>query len=87
MRFLGFHSASCPDLGGTTRDKAPPDTTLPPTALPSRRADTLGLPCWVSMERMMKCGMGICGSCHFGDRLVCSDGPVFEGREMLHLEE
>jgi len=45
--------------------------------------DTVGLPCWVSMERAMKCGIGVCGSCHFGDRLVCRDGPVFEGREVL----
>jgi len=47
------------------------------------QAGALRLPCWVSMERAMKCGMGICGSCHLGDRLVCRDGPVFEGREML----
>jgi len=48
-----------------------------------RRADSLGLPCWVSMERMMKCGIGVCGTCHFGDRLVCRDGPVFEGSRVL----
>ncbi len=47
------------------------------------QADAVGLPCWVSMERVMKCGIGVCGTCHFGDRLVCRDGPVFEGREML----
>jgi len=33
--------------------------------------------CWVSMERLMKCGFGICGACHAGGRLVCRDGPVF----------
>ncbi len=41
------------------------------------RTRTLGLPCWVSLERTMKCGIGICGNCHLGDRLVCRDGPVF----------
>ena len=29
------------------------------------------LPCWVSLERTMKCGLGVCGACHCGDRLVC----------------
>jgi len=53
----------------------------------ARRCQTLGLPCWVSMERVMKCGLGICGTCHFGDRLVCRDGPVFEGGEMLGIQE
>ena len=51
------------------------------------RCQELKLPCWVSMERAMKCGMGICGTCHFGDRLVCRDGPVFEGREVLGLQQ
>jgi len=32
-----------------------------------------------SLERMMKCGVGICGSCCVNDILVCRDGTVFEG--------
>ncbi|ASJ01356.1 dihydroorotate dehydrogenase electron transfer subunit [Thermococcus gorgonarius] len=31
----------------------------------------------VSMERYMKCGIGVCGSCNLGKYLVCRDGPVF----------
>ncbi len=34
----------------------------------------------VSVEAVMKCGLGVCGNCHRGDRLVCSDGPVFSGK-------
>jgi dihydroorotate dehydrogenase electron transfer subunit len=34
------------------------------------------VPCQVSLERVMKCGLGICGACHCGDRLICYDGPV-----------
>lgn len=49
----------------------------------AKRAEALGLPCWVSMERAMKCGIGVCGTCHFGDRLVCTDGPVFQGGQVL----
>lgn len=33
----------------------------------------------VSMERYMKCGVGVCGSCNLGKYLVCRDGPVFRG--------
>lgn len=36
----------------------------------------------VSMEAVIKCGVGVCGNCHRGDRLVCSDGPVFSGRTL-----
>ena len=49
----------------------------------ARRCSDLDLPCWLSMEATMKCGIGVCGSCHCGDRLVCHDGPVFAAGEML----
>ena len=32
---------------------------------------------FVSMERNMKCGIGLCGHCQFGPTFVCKDGPVF----------
>jgi NAD(P)H-flavin reductase len=31
----------------------------------------------VSMERNMKCAVGVCGHCQFGPHFVCKDGPVF----------
>jgi NAD(P)H-flavin reductase len=31
----------------------------------------------VSMERNMKCAVGVCGHCQFGPWFVCKDGPVF----------
>lgn len=31
----------------------------------------------LSLEALMKCGFGICGSCSRGGKLVCQDGPVF----------
>lgn len=36
----------------------------------------------VSMERYMKCGIGVCGSCNLGKYLVCRDGPVFKGETL-----
>jgi NAD(P)H-flavin reductase len=32
---------------------------------------------YVSMERNMKCGVGLCGHCQIGSIFVCKDGPVF----------
>ncbi|MFO7697258.1 MAG: dihydroorotate dehydrogenase electron transfer subunit [Anaerolineae bacterium] len=41
------------------------------------------IPLYVSLERSMKCGFGVCGNCHCGDRLVCRDGPVFLADRIL----
>lgn len=38
--------------------------------------------CEVSLERMMKCGIGVCGSCVCGDQLICKDGPVFSSKQL-----
>lgn len=32
---------------------------------------------FVSLERNMKCGIGLCGHCQLGAVFVCKDGPVF----------
>lgn len=40
-----------------------------------------------SIERMMKCGMGICGSCCFGEVLACKDGTIFDGQYLLTNKE
>ena len=32
---------------------------------------------WVSLERSMKCGVGLCGHCQVGGTFVCKDGPVY----------
>ena len=36
-----------------------------------------------SIERVMKCGMGICGSCCMSDAIVCSDGTVFDAQRLF----
>jgi dihydroorotate dehydrogenase electron transfer subunit len=40
-----------------------------------------------SLERIMKCGIGICCSCCIGRYLVCKDGPVMDGNTVLKLPE
>lgn len=47
-----------------------------------------GVPCQVSLETHMACGLGACLGCTFpaaegGYKHVCSDGPVFNAREVL----
>lgn len=32
---------------------------------------------FVSMERNMQCGLGLCGHCQLGPLFICKDGPVF----------
>jgi dihydroorotate dehydrogenase electron transfer subunit len=45
------------------------------------------IPCQVSIERYMKCGVGVCGSCAIDGKLCCVDGPVFSGKEVLSFSE
>jgi anaerobic sulfite reductase subunit B len=42
---------------------------------------------WVSLERMMKCGIGKCGHCMIQDKYVCRDGPVFNYLDAKTLED
>ncbi|MFB9905392.1 FAD/NAD(P)-binding protein [Allokutzneria oryzae] len=32
----------------------------------------------ISLERTMKCGIGLCGHCQLGPLLVCRDGPIVD---------
>lgn len=32
---------------------------------------------YISMERNMKCAIGLCGRCQYGPYFICKDGPVF----------
>ena len=43
--------------------------------------------CEASLERMMKCGYGICGACMCSDKIVCIDGPVFNSEQLSKLGE
>lgn len=47
-----------------------------------RSAHSRGMFVQASMERVMKCGTGICGSCCMGEYLVCRDGTVFDGGQL-----
>ena len=42
---------------------------------------------FVSLERMMKCGVGKCGHCAIGEYYCCTDGPVFRYSDISHIKE
>ena len=52
-----------------------------------------GIPCWISMEEKMACGVGACLACvcqstevdghsHVHNKRICKDGPVFLSTEI-----
>ena len=66
-----------------------PEPMLAATAL---LAESYNLPCQVSMERMMACGIGLCQSCvvemdtdseDTQYHLCCKDGPVFNAKNVI----
>jgi dihydroorotate dehydrogenase electron transfer subunit len=45
------------------------------------------IPIQASLERYMKCGIGICASCCINDKLVCKDGTVFNENQLSNMLE
>ena len=43
--------------------------------------------CEASLERMMKCGFGVCGACMINDKIVCIDGPIFNSKQLSKMPE
>ena len=50
-------------------------------------ANKKGIFVQASLERMMKCGIGICGSCCVNDDLACRDGTIFDGDHLSKKSE
>jgi len=45
---------------------------------------------FVSLERNMKCGIGLCGHCQLGPTFICKDGPVYRydlAKRLLSIRE
>ena len=42
---------------------------------------------WLTLERRMKCGIGLCGNCQMSGHYLCQEGPLFSYREVRHLRE
>jgi len=45
-------------------------------------AERFKVPFQASLERFMRCAIGLCGTCFIGRYRVCRDGPVFSGEQL-----
>jgi dihydroorotate dehydrogenase electron transfer subunit len=45
-----------------------------------------GIPFQASLERLMRCAIGLCGSCLLGKYRVCRDGPVFNSKQLREMK-
>jgi dihydroorotate dehydrogenase electron transfer subunit len=64
--------------------------TCGPEAMMKRVVDLAAeaeMPAEAGLERIFKCGSGICGSCCIGPYLACKDGPVFSSEILTGLSE
>jgi dihydroorotate dehydrogenase electron transfer subunit len=43
-------------------------------------------PLQASLERLMRCGIGLCGSCVIGKYRVCKDGPIFNNTQLHEIK-
>ncbi len=53
----------------------------------AERARAHGVPSFGSVERHMKCALGMCDACAFGPFHVCTDGPVFGADRLAQVPE
>ena len=46
------------------------------------------IPFQASLERYMKCCLGLCGQCCIGNGIrVCTDGPIFDGKTLRQIKD
>ena len=48
--------------------------------------ESKGIECQASLERFMKCGLGVCGQCEVNGFRVCKDGPVFFSEQIREMK-
>lgn len=50
-------------------------------------AEKHATPLQASLERLMRCAVGLCGSCTIGKYRVCIDGPVFTKKQLREVKD
>lgn len=50
-------------------------------------AEKHNVPVQASLERIMRCGISLCGSCAIGEIRVCKDGPVLTSEQLRSVKE
>ncbi len=91
---FGFHGLVTDMIKDEKADVIYTCGPMPMIKAVSRIAKERGIPCYVSLEERMACGVGACLGCavklkkdgkeYYGH--VCKDGPVFEYKEVCELE-
>jgi NAD(P)H-flavin reductase len=67
-----------------------PEVMIRSTALALEDIGVAPARIFVSLERNMKCAVGLCGHCQFGPHFLCKDGPVHRYdhvRDLLAIRE
>ncbi|MDI6905521.1 MAG: dihydroorotate dehydrogenase electron transfer subunit [Candidatus Bathyarchaeia archaeon] len=49
-------------------------------------AEKYGVALEASLERLMRCAVGLCGSCVIGGYCVCKEGPVFTAEQLREVK-
>jgi dihydroorotate dehydrogenase electron transfer subunit len=50
-------------------------------------AEQFKIPIQASLERIMRCSIGLCGSCQIGKLRVCKEGPVLTSKQLRSIKE
>src|SRR5271169_4349524 len=66
------------DASNTVAMVCGPGVMLRFTALELKKRGVPAERIYLSMERNMKCGIGLCGHCQYGPIFVCKEGPVLQ---------
>lgn len=64
-----------------------PEIMMRFVALEAIKLGVLPVNIYLSMERNMRCAIGLCGHCQMGKYFVCKDGPVFCYTDLLNYLE
>ncbi len=65
------------DPTNTTAFLCGPEIMMRYTAVALQQQELAPENIFVSLERNMKCGVGLCGHCQYTGKIICKDGPVF----------
>jgi len=65
------------DPAATTAMVVGPEVMMRFALLELQKRELVAQQIFVSMERNMQCGIGLCGHCQLGPVFICKDGPVF----------
>ncbi|MFI5253692.1 MAG: dihydroorotate dehydrogenase electron transfer subunit [Bacteroidota bacterium] len=92
----GFHGTVVELLRSNLTEKSLPSSKIfacgpnPMLKAVSKLADEFGIPCELSLESVMACGIGICQGCPVENAnsekkysLICKDGPVFNSKAII----